>query len=191
MAHAATLSNAQVKRLASGQTGSELALADVWGFDSKEIPLYAHKPVMTSDGDVLKEVGEIADTYHVNDPRNLLEHEKDHLTSRAGRNGWFPWSPDVCLTVPQTEVTLGFMGQQIRNKTWNGCKWCRERQTKPEAESGASLTSSLVSDPPPVTELKCAECGYIPRERTRKGKKYARSARLSTLNRHLQTHQAA
>ncbi len=193
MAHSASLSNLQVKRLVNGSSSSEVAIADVWGFETNEITLYAHKPVLNSDGVVMKAVGEVADTYHINDHRNLLDHEKEQLTSRAMRNGWFPWEADeACLAVEQTAIALGFMGQQIRTKTWNGCKWCRERQTKPEAASEASLTSSPVSDPPPVLDpMACATCKYVPRERTQKGKKYAPSQRASALNKHLQTHQAA
>lgn len=198
MAHPNTLDRSQSLRLMSGQSNSELAFDDVWGFDSHVVSLYAHREVLNADGVVMKAAGSVVEKYHVQDPDNLMEHEKDHLGRRAEINGWFSWEPgDGCFTHKWTTITRGEQGQKVRGASVMGCKWCRERQTttKPEAVVEAGLTSSPVSAPPPVTELVCATCGYSPpvirSQGKKKGKKYAPSQRKAHFNGHLQTHQAA
>lgn len=164
------------------------------GWEERRIPLYTHKRVND------KQPGDIAFTVLVSNP--VKSAEAAYL-ARKGGQGFMAWKPEECFghSFPVIEIVQipgGGRTQRVVS-TSQGCRWCRDAAQTNGSQGAAGEDANSLAKPaveeapesaPPVVahstapELSCTECGFVPKEADKNGRKLTEPKRRYALAAH-------
>lgn len=174
-------------------------LDTTYGWDTHEIPLYAHK------GTNLAARGEEAFKMRVGNLKRMDNAEAQYV-ARKGAVGLFMWPLEECFEHEFTNVRLesrpgGGIVETRDSKKVMGCKWCREaspnnglqedvEQLNTDVSAEPAADNLTVSTPPATNEeiVKCLHCPEVMKATSSSGRPRTLKQRRHALTLHMKKH---